>query len=327
MAVEYHQGLRKALSDPAVAAAFAGQSRPFARVEWFAALEEVCGLEGVYASSGGAVLPLMRAPGGFAGLANWYAFTWQPIGTPDPAGVEAIARDLARRCWRVTLDQVPDEDGTASLVADAFARAGWRVLRKAADVNHFLRPGGREWATCLAARPGQLRSTLKRKSGQVETHISTVFQDSDWDIYQTIYENSWKPEEGVPAFLRRFAREEAAAGRMRLGLAYVDATPVAAQFWTVEDGVAYIHKLAHREDAKAASPGSVLSAALFEHVIDRDGVREIDFGTGDTPYKRDWMEEARPRFRLDLIRPENPRSWPILARAAVKRLVGGSGRG
>ena len=39
---------------------------------------------------------------------------------------------------------------------------------------------------------------------------------------------------------------------------------VAAQFWTVEDGTAYIHKLAHLESAKALSAGTTLSAALFE---------------------------------------------------------------
>lgn len=89
----------------------------------------------------------------------------------------------------------------------------------------------------------------------------------------------------------------------------------------MESGIAYIHKLAHTEDSKPLSPGTTLSAALFAHVIDRDRVELVDFGTGDDPYKRDWMEAVRPRYRLDMYDPRNPRAWPHLAKAALRRLA------
>jgi CelD/BcsL family acetyltransferase involved in cellulose biosynthesis len=60
---------------------------------------------------------------------------------------------------------------------------------------------------------------------------------------------------------------------------------------------------------------------LFEHVIDQDRVALIDFGTGDDAYKRDWMEEIRPRYRLDLIRAGWPGNWPALAKASLRRLA------
>jgi len=91
--------------------------------------------------------------------------------------------------------------------------------------------------------------------------------------------------------------------------------------WTVEGGTAFIHKLAHRESAKALSPGSVLSAALFRHVIDEDRVATIDFGTGDDPYKRDWMEEVRSRWRLEIVRAGAPANWPFLAQKAAQSLA------
>ena len=94
--------------------------------------------------------------------------------------------------------------------------------------------------------------------------------------------------------------------------------PVAAQFWTVESGIAYIHKLAHRESAKPISPGTSLTAALMMKVIDDDGVEFVDFGTGDDPYKRDWMEEARPRYRLQAWRKGDPRNWPAIGKAGVR---------
>jgi CelD/BcsL family acetyltransferase involved in cellulose biosynthesis len=95
---------------------------------------------------------------------------------------------------------------------------------------------------------------------------------------------------------------------------------VAAQCWTVENSVAYIHKLAHFESHKALSPGTTLSAALFKHVIDVDQVRLVDFGTGDQGYKADWMEATRPRYRIDCLNPARPRTWAPLA----KRILRGS---
>ena len=70
-----------------------------------------------------------------------------------------------------------------------------------------------------------------------------------------------------------------------------------------------------------------LTAALLEQVIDRDGVNLIDFGTGDDPYKRDWMEDARPRYRLQCWRKSDPRNWPAIARAGMRALVSGEARG
>ena len=64
-----------------------------------------------------------------------------------------------------------------------------------------------------------------------------------------------------------------------------------------------------------------LSAALFEQVIDRDRVEWVDFGTGDDPYKRDWMEQVRPRWRLTCLRAGDPRNWPTLAKALARKLV------
>jgi hypothetical protein len=65
----------------------------------------------------------------------------------------------------------------------------------------------------------------------------------------------------------------------------------------------------------------VLTAALLAHVIDTDGAGCVDFGTGDDPYKRDWMELTRPRYRLTCWRPGNPRNWPAMAGAALHKLV------
>ena len=321
-AVEYLSDLRKASGDDILASLLGTATGPFDRSDWWERLRRYCDLQPLYLyvreGEAAALLPLLQdGDGTLTTLANWYTFRWRPLVTPgaDPLPLfEAAARDLATRAWRLSLPCLPEEDQTASTLTTAFRRAGWITRCVSHDSNHVLHVGGRRYRAYLAGLPGRLRNTLKRKAGRVQCAIHDRYSDDIWAVYQAVYADSWKPEEGSPDFLQAFARTEGAAGRLRLGLATIDGQPVAAQFWTVESGTAWIHKLAHRESARAHSPGSVLSAALFERVIETDGVELIDFGTGDDPYKQDWMEDVRPRYRLEALRPGSPRTWPYLAR-------------
>ena len=299
---------------------------PFARLSWFALLE-AGGMEPLIAlardGDEAIALPLVNQDGRLAPLTNWYAFTFRELRTanaPD-ALYAALARDLARQGDRLELAKLSEEDGTLGRMRDAFARAGWIVRAEACDTNHILHCNGRDYAAYLADRPGPLRTTLKRKAKKVTVELATSFEAEQWAAYEDIYADSWKPEEGAPSLLRAFAREESDAGRYRFALARHDGQAVAAQFWTVDGHTAFIHKLAHRESAKPLSPGTTLSAALFEHVIDVDGVDMIDFGTGDDGYKRDWMEAKRTRWRLTCLRATSPRNWPSIGYAMARKLV------
>lgn len=306
---------------------------PFERPEWFALLAQ-SGIDPFIAlaedSDAKAALALTRANGRLEPLRNWYSFTWRqlaPEGSRAERLLAGLARDLKRQTHRVTLWPVPDEDGSATRLERAFREASWLVTREQCDHNHVLEVKGRSFAEYWASRPGRMRTTLKRKAKKVEVTIRERFDAADWAAYEAIYAESWKPEEGTPDLLRRFAEAEGEAGRIRLAVARQEGEPVAAQFWTVENGTAYIHKLAHLESRKELSAGTTLTAALFEHVIDRDGVALVDFGTGNDGYKADWMEIVRPRFRLDCLDPRQPRAWPALAKRFARRLAPASGRG
>lgn len=340
IAVEYHSDLKEVQSDAQLAALLGDgvQTAPFDRLAWWQGLKTHCGAQPLLAVArakghGGeavAVLPLDTAGGDVKALANWYSFRWKPVISPAAdalALLTAIARDIARRAKRMTLSGLPDENGEARLLAEAFRSAGWIIFSEPCDKNHILDVNGRSYADYLASRPGPLRTTLKRKAAKVRCEIHTRFDAGAWDAYEAIYAQSWKPSEGSPAFLRAFAEAEGAAGRLRLAVAYAGDEPVAAQLWTVEGGTAFIHKLAHTEASKPLSPGTSLSAALFEHVIDRDHVALIDFGTGDDGYKRDWMEAMRLRHRLELFRPEHPANWPLVIKRTLSRLAAGAKRG
>ena len=299
---------------------------PFGRALWFELLEDVPH-KPLYAlaktdANRAICLPLAQRENGLHSLTNWYAFTWQGLQTapaPEDVALHDLARSLARRVGRIELEKLSEAHRDA--YAQAFRKSGWLVFASQQDSNHILPVNGRTYADYLAGRPGQLRTTLKRKAKKVEVTLATQFSGADWDAYEAIYADSWKPEEGDPALLRRFAESESAAGRYRFALARHEGEPVAAQFWTVDTGTAYIHKLAHRPAAEKLSPGTTLTAALMEHVIDTDKVTLIDFGTGDDRYKRDWMEDMRLRWRLTCLRPENRRNWPLIGKMLLRRGV------
>ena len=82
-----------------------------------------------------------------------------------------------------------------------------------------------------------------------------------------------------------------------------------------------IHKLAYAEAAKDLSPGTILSMAMFRHVLVEDRVARIDYGNGDEPYKADWMEERRILWRLEACNPRTLQGLAGAARMAASALV------
>lgn len=252
--------------------------------------------------------------GQYKGLANWYSFAYRPIfaGDPDAARKLLMLKAIAKRLRKmrgapssILMSPVPRADGSSDLLTRAFRRSGWLVFSTQASTSWTAHVNGLSFEDYWAARPGQLRSTYKRKSSKADFDVTIYdrFDEAAWEEFESVYQDSWKPEEGSPAFLRETAIFEGAAGCLRLGICRLEGVAVAAQYWTVEQGTAYIHKLAHRENMRELSPGTVLSAVLFRHVIDQDKVNIIDFGTGDDAYKADWMDTDAP---LDAIEAYNP---------------------
>ena len=242
--------------------------------------------------------------------ASWYSLRWRPIGEPD-LFVHILA---AFRDGQVAeLDLAPLED-PAPLV-EACTKSGWIAFVEPAKANWRAVTAGLDFDGYWAKRPSKLRNSARRKAktAGLEIEIHHRFDHQAWADYESVYEASWKPNEGSPAFLRALAEQEGAAGTLRLGVARKDRQALAAQLWLVEGGEATIHKLAYREDAKALSPGTVLSMAMFRHAIDEDRVTVIDYGTGDEPYKSDWMDERRMLWR---VRAYNRRTLTGLAGAA-----------
>ena len=324
MQVSYHDSVTN------LQASWGNFLAPFDRPEWFALLEATAIGDPTYAvardGDASLILPLLREGDHLRSLTNWYSFHWRPLihGEDGGALLVPLLSDLKGRYSRLTLQPVPPEHDFASTLAKALKTANWKVFQTVCDTNHILNVEGRSFEEYHASLPGRVRTTLKRKSGKVQIDIIERFDAAMWADYESIYADSWKPDEGEPAMLRAFAEQEGSAGRIRLAIASQGEQAVAAQFWTVENGVAYIHKLAHRKEAQKLSAGSSLTAALMEHVIDRDGVSLVDFGTGDDPYKRDWMNAERSRLRIECFDAAKPSNWAAIGKRLVHNLAQGN---
>jgi hypothetical protein len=161
------------------------------------------------------------------------------------------------------------------------------------------------WIEYFASRPSQVRNTIKRKSKAFRTDGGVIELITGGDrieygigAYQAIYLASWKVPEPYPDFMPGLIRMLASNGWLRLGVASLNGQPVAAQVWIVAYGKASIFKLAHNEDYKRYSAGSLLTAMLMQHVMEVDGVREVDYLIGDDPYKALWMNRRRERWGI-----------------------------
>ena len=259
------------------------------------------------------VFPLLFGPRDcLGGLTTPYTCLYRPPLAPGLGAPEAVAacRAVALRCRSgvVRFDALPADEFASRALAAGARRAGLLPLRH----DHFAawqeRVQGLDWATYLARRPGELRSTLRRKERQHGAALGFRLVRDGAELepgiaaFEAVYGRSWKPPEPFPTFNAALMREAAAWGALRLGLLLEGEVPVAAQFWVVWRGHATVLKLAHDTGRDALSPGTLLTARMTK-VLLGEGVSVLDFGRGDDPYKRRWVTERTVRIGLSLANP------------------------
>ncbi len=278
-----------------------------------------------------ATLPLVDQGDRLAGLSNYYSFSYGPMfDNADDTGqrialVARIAAELRQSRHRISLfPLIDDGDDMPELMRRAFAKAGWIALLTDQNGNHVLDVAGRSFSAYWAQRPGALRSSVKRKARAERYWFETVrhVDERIWREYLAVYGSSWKNAEPYPAMIRAIAEDAAGRDCLRLGFARTqEGIPAAAQLWTMEGDTACIHKIAHDSAEDAHSPGTLLSHHMFEHMIDREQVARIDYGTGGNSYKRDWMERERPMMRLDCFDPRKAALWLPALKTRISQLV------
>ena len=276
-------------------------------------------------------LHLMDAQEGYGltSLSNYYSGLYGPLGDASAlahwSALEMAILVRQTRCSAVLRLHPLDADAPwLGQLETGLQQAGYWTDRHFCFGNWFqpVPPSG--FADYWAMRPSALRNTVARARKRLEKGAKGWRLDiltcpgksleAAIEAYVAVYNQSWKTPEPRSEFMPSLIRMASEQGWLRLGVVYVGAEPVAAQVWLVAGGKANIFKLAYVKGQEKLSAGSVLTAELMRHVMDVDQVKEVDFLSGDDPYKADWMGHRRERIGLVAFDKHHWRGWLAAAR-------------
>lgn len=323
-----------------------GAAAFFGSQEWFDLLRTTVSLPGRYleartpaCAAGGQAnftLPLqyVRSPTGRRDLvacANFYSGLYAPIvtaHTPAQQAADALLTLLQGVGWdTLRLAPLDRESPLFGVLIDALSRAGIVHDTYFCFGNWHLPLPARDFADYLRTRPSRLQNTLKRAGRRFEripgARYLLVRQpgaalEAAIGHFQMLYCKRGRAPEPHPEFIPELCRRTAEKGQLRLGLLMLGDRPVAAQIWIVCAGSALIFKLAFDPELRSLSVGTLLTARMLQSALEEDRVREIDYLTGDDPYKKDWMTHRRERYGIIAF---NPRTVFGLA-AATRHFAG-----
>jgi hypothetical protein len=271
-------------------------------------------------------------PRTLCGLSNFYSCLFGPMLHPGFPLEEALPFLISTICsqgpsWDIVdLSPLDQNSLVFAQLERAFQAVGMVTQTYFCFGSWYYPVNGRSYQEYLHTLRSSVRNIAKSKnkkverSGRVRVQILTGLEglEAGIEAYLKVYGASWKIPEPYPGFIPGLIRLCAETGWLRLGVAYVDDEPAAAQLWMVSNGVASIYKIAYDQRFAELSVGTYLSTRLLEHVIDVDKVREVDYLSGDDKYKSDWMSHRRERWGIMAF---NPRT--LKGALAIARHVGG----
>jgi hypothetical protein len=277
-----------------------------------------------------ALFPMRRDVTRIGALTTPYTCLWRPLTAHglESGQLHRIGLSFGRWCrhWAtVRLDALDLRDPGWSVLLDGMRAAGVIPLPFDHVGNWTTTAGALGWDAYLAARPGSLREAIRRRGRKLQAEGATLRIITDpaeveagITAYETVYASSWKQPEPFPDFNAELMRVCARQGRLRLGLLRLGGQTLAAQFWAVQAGRATVLKLAHDETRKAASPGTVLTAMMIQHLLETDRVITLDFGRGDDDYKQSWTDTRAQREGLILANPWRPGGLAAVLKRRVR---------
>lgn len=264
-----------------------------------------------------AILPLIKSMGNnFYSLKHRYTTHYSLLLADDNQQqvLNCLVQGLSQLPLRsLLLEPIAEDDDRIVGLQQAMETAGYHCEQMFRLYNWTYYLQGQSFTQYMDNRPAKLRNTISRKQRKLAREqgydIRLLTGDEvpqTMSDYYAVFAASWKANEQYMDFLDGIVASFSRSGWTRLAVLYVKGRPVAAQLWFVLHGKASIFRLAYDEAWKRYSPGSILTRALMEYVIDVDGVKEIDFLTGNDAYKQDWMSDRRERFALSCVKPIKP---------------------
>lgn len=330
LAVDCVDGLAACI-DQAAERAAPGQR--FLRYGWFAAALQAYGgaartivvmREGTCV----AALPLVASGPGWAGLASVPGCYWPFRSFPvaEDAGVEAaevlLAR-LAREVRGLRLGPVYDGDPGLELLKQVALAKGWAVIDRFVADSFLLD------MAALRAEGNWPRNSTLRKNRFHEKHLGShgaldwsFVSGADWDAdafdaLAAVEEKSWIAARtdgsdakftrtGHGAFWRAAAEDPVLAATMWAAMLRVDGTPAAFSFDLNAGTLKYAIANSYDPQFGKHSPGKLLYYRNLLQAID-DGITTVDWGAGDSGYKRVIGAAQGPAIRDWLfVRPGVP---------------------
>jgi hypothetical protein len=273
------------------------------------------------------------SPKQLSSLANFYTITFSPVGNLSAENVRDVLPSLAKSIvsddprWDVVeLRPLDLHSFLYPALVEAFRAAGMVVQTYFCFGNWYLPVQNLTFNDYFKTLPSAMQNTIKRKTKKLEktgrSRIEIIAGPEGLEnaiaSYENIYLSSWKRPEPYPHFVPGLIRAFAERNWVRMGIVYLDDQPIAGQVWIVNSGKATIYKLGHDQKFDEYSAGSILTTRMIQHVLDNDNVHEIDFGSGDDPYKKNWLPKRRERWGILAM---NPRTLPGCI--AIAQHVGG----
>lgn len=328
---------------PPEAKALLTQESPFSTLAWYRAVTAHALPPGaspafLLARQAGriqAVFPMQRGPRNtLASLTPPYTSLWHPLlsqaAADDPKTLHRIGQSLGALCRRHATVRLEALDATSSILPPLIAglRAAGILPLRFAHFGNWHEPLEDTWPAYLAARPPELRETIRRRTkrllsdpgARITLIDSPINLDQAIADYEAIYAASWKQPEPFETFVAGYMREAAGENTLRVFLLHLNNAPIAAQVWIVQAGTAHLLKLAHTESHRPLSPGTVLTAHAIQHLMQHETIAHLDFGRGDAPYKNLWTTARRQRTGLLLANPRTLTGALAIARHAAGKL-------
>lgn len=314
-------------------AAHAAESHRFLRYGWFAAALQAYGgaartLTVAREGEPVAALPIVRAGPGWLRLASVPGCYWPFRSFPvrGDAGVEvgeALLARLAREANALRIGPVYDGDPGLELLRQAAAAKGWAVLDRFVADSYLLD------MAALRAEGSWPRNSTLRKNRFHEKHLGdhgaldwgfvsgADWDDAAFDALAEVETKSWIAArtdgsdakftgDGHGGFWRVASADPVVAGMMWAAVLRVDGSPAAFSFDLNAGALKYAIANSYDPAFAKHSPGKLLYYRNLVRGIE-DGIATVDWGAGDSGYKRVIGAERGPAIRDWLfVRPGLP---------------------
>lgn len=213
--------------------------------------------------------------------------------------------EKTRSGWNIIdFDDLPSEEPWVAAFSEAINKSTFKSKSYDCFGNWYSDEINGSSKDYMDKRSKNFRASIKKNYKKLQQNGEVVFKlvtgEHDCPDYFTryneVYSRSWKKEERVGrTFFPEMVRYAERNGWLRVGLLFLDGTPIGAGFAIVTGGRAYFEKIAYDEKYKGLGAGSVCLYEMIRYVIDMDSVSTIDFLRGDDEYKRHWVDKRRVR--------------------------------